>query len=271
MEESIGRLYMAGIVPGLLLSALFMAVIFVLAWIWPGLAPRERAAPWKTRLLGLFGLTPTFLLIFLVLGTIWLGVATPTEAAAFGVTGSVVLAALNRSLSFGMVKDICLSSARTTTMIMLILTSALILQSILALLGTPYAISRAVASWGLKPTAFMIIVIVFYLILGMFMDAFSIMITTIPVILPVVKTLHIDLVWFGVIAVVLTEAGLISPPFGLNLFVIQGLREKRATGGTIREVYIGVLPFFGMMLLEIVLLMLFPQVALWLPQTMMGR
>src|SRR5712691_1439729 len=117
----------------------------------------------------------------------------------------------------------------------------------------------------------MIIVIVFYLILGMFMDAFSIMITTIPVILPVVKALHIDLVWFGVIAVVLTEAGLISPPFGLNLFVIQGLRKKQAKGGTIRDVYIGVLPFFGMMLLEIVLLMLFPEIALWLPQTMMGR
>ncbi len=271
MEESIGRLYMAGIIPGLLLSALFMAVIFVPAMIWPGVAPREPAAPWRTRLLGLFGLIPTFLLIFLVLGTIWFGVATPTEAAAFGVTGSVVLAALNRSLSFGMLRDVCLASARTTTMIMLILTSALILQSILALLGTPYAISRAVASWGLSPTVFMIIVIVFYLILGMFMDAFSIMITTIPVILPVVKTLHIDLVWFGVIAVVLTEAGLISPPFGLNLFVIQGIREKAVGSGTIREVYIGVLPFFGMMLVLIVLLMQFPQIALWLPQTMMGR
>ncbi len=138
----------------------------------------------------------------------------------------------------------------------------------------PYAISRAVVSWGLSPTAFMTIVIVFYLLLGMFMDAFSIMITTIPVILPVVKALHIDLVWFGVVAVVLTEAGLISPPFGLNLFVIQGIREQHAgqkQRGTIRDVYIGVLPFFAMMLVLIVLLMAFPQIARWLPTTMMGH
>lgn len=273
MEESIGRLYIAGIVPGIVLSLLFMAVIFVPALIWPGVAPRERAAPWRTRLFGLVGLVPTFLLIFLVLGTIYLGVATPTEAAAFGVTGSLLLAICNRSLRFSTLKDVCLASARTTAMIMLILTAALILQSILALLGTPYAISRAVVSWGLGPTAFMIIVIVFYLALGMFMDAFSIMVTTIPVILPVVKALNIDLVWFGVVAVVLTEAGLISPPFGLNLFVIQGIREKHSgqdRRGTIRDVYIGVLPFFAMMLVLIALLIEFPQIALWLPTTMMG-
>ena len=274
MEESIGRLYIAGIVPGLMLAGLFMLVIFVPALIWPGLAPRERSISWRAKLVGLLGLLPTAALIFLVLGTIYLGVATPTEAAAFGVSGAFVLAVLKRTLSRAMLKAACLASARTTAMIMLILTAAFVLQSVLALLGMPYAISRAVTSWGLTPTAFLMVVIAFYLVLGMFMDSFSIMVTTIPVILPILKSMQIDLVWFGVLAVILTEAGLITPPFGLNLFVIQGLRQRTAgqTGdGTIRDVYTGVLPFFAMMLVLIVLLMLFPQIAVWLPTTMMGR
>jgi tripartite ATP-independent transporter DctM subunit len=274
MEESIGRLYVAGIVPGLTLALLFMAAIFVPSVVVPRLAPRERGAPWGVKIAGLAGLIPTATLIFLVLGTIYLGVATPTEAAAFGVTGSVVLAALNRSLSVGMLRAACLASARTTAMIMLILTAAFVLQSVLALLGMPYALSRTVTSWGLSSTTFLLVVILFYLLLGMFMDAFSIMVTTIPIILPILKSLGIDLVWFGVLAVILTEAGLITPPFGLNLFVIQGLRQRTGGppgSGTIRDLYVGVLPFLGMMLCLIVLLMIFPQIALWLPTTMMGR
>lgn len=274
MEESIGRLYIAGIVPGLMLAGLFMLVIFVPALIWPGLAPRERSISWRAKLVGLLGLLPTAALIFLVLGTIYLGVATPTEAAAFGVSGAFVLAVGRRTLGLAMLKAACLASARTTAMIMLILTAAFVLQSVLALLGMPYAISRAVTSWGLTPTTFLVVVILFYLALGMFMDSFSIMVTTIPVILPILKSMQIDLVWFGVLAVILTEAGLITPPFGLNLFVIQGLRQRtagQAGEGTIRDVYTGVLPFFAMMLVLIVLLMLFPQIAVWLPTTMMGR
>ena len=274
MEESIGRLYIAGIVPGVTLALLFMATIFVPSVIWPSLAPRERGAPWRVKVTALVGLIPTGALIFLVLGTIYLGVATPTEAAAFGVTGSLALAALGRSLTPRMLREAGLACARTTAMIMLILTSAFVLQAVLALLGTPYAISRAVTSWGLTATAFLVVVILFYLVLGMFMDSFSIMVTTIPIILPILKSLHIDLVWFGVLAVILTEAGLITPPFGLNLFVIQGLRQRTAgasAAGTIRDVYVGVLPFFAMMLVLIVLLMNFPQIALWLPTTMMGH
>ncbi len=274
MEESIGRLYMAGVIPGIMLAGLFMAVIFGATVLQPGLTPRERAAPWRVRLVGLLGLVPTGALIFLVLGTIYLGVATPTEAAAFGVTGSFVLAACSRSLSFGMLRQACLASARTTAMIMLILTAAFVLQSILALLGMPYALSRTVTSWGLSPTTFLVVVIAFYLVLGMFMDSFSIMVTTIPILLPILKSMQVDLVWFGVLAVILTEAGLITPPFGLNLFVIQGLRQRVAGGpsdGTIRDLYLGVLPFFGMMLVLIALLMVWPSIALWLPTTMMGR
>ncbi|MBI4242250.1 MAG: TRAP transporter large permease subunit, partial [Candidatus Rokubacteria bacterium] len=157
--------------------------------------------------------------------------------------------------------------------VMLILTAAFILNSTLAILGVPYAISKAVASWGLTPTGTLIILVVFYLFLGTFMDGFAMMVTTIPVILPILKTMNIDLVWFGVIAVILTEAALISPPEGLNLYVIHGLRQNpggEEARGTILDVYLGVLPFFLMMLMGIALIILFPQIALWLPTTMKG-
>lgn len=273
MEVSIGRLYIAGIFPGILLSLLFMSVIFLAAIVQPGVAPREAGAPWSTRLIGLIDMLPTFALIFLVLGTIYLGVATPTEAAGFGVSGAFVLALLSRRVGVKMLREVFLSSARTTSMVMLILTAAFILNSTLAILGVPYAISQAVASWGLTPTGTLIILVIFYLVLGTFMDGFAMMVTTIPVILPILKTMNIDLIWFGVIAVILTEAALISPPEGLNLYVIHGLRQNPAGGGqkrTIMDVYIGVLPFFLMMLLAIVLIIVFPQITLWLPTTMKG-
>jgi TRAP-type C4-dicarboxylate transport system permease large subunit len=200
-------------------------------------------------------------------------VATPTEAAAFGVVGSLLLAAAARQINLGMLKRVCIGCARTTAMVMLILTGAFILNSVLAILGVPYAISQWVASTGLSPTATMVLIVVFYLVLGTFMDGFSMMVTTIPVILPILKTQHIDLVWFGVIATILTEAALISPPEGLNLYVIHGLREggPEVRKQTILDVYVGVLPFFLTMIVAIVLLMVFPQIALWLPTTMRGH
>jgi len=273
MEVSIGRLYIAGILPGILLSLLFMLVIFFAALLKPGVAPRETAVSWKTRLIGLLDMLPTSFLIFLVLGTIYLGVATPTEAAAFGVSGAFLLALLRGRVNLGMLREVFLSSVRTTAMVMLILTAAFILNSTLAILGVPYAVSKAVASWGLTPTTTLIILVVFYLFLGTFMDGFAMMVTTIPVILPILKTMNIDLVWFGVIAVILTEAALISPPEGLNLYVIHGLRQNpggEEARGTILDVYLGVLPFFLMMLMGIALIILFPQIALWLPTTMKG-
>lgn len=273
MEVSIGKLYIAGVLPGVLLSGLFMAYILAVALVRPGIAPREVGVPWRARLAGLLDMLPTVALIFLVLGTIYLGVATPTEAAAFGVTGAFCLALGTRSVTRRMLAEVFLASARTTAMVMLILTGAFILNSTLAILGVPQAISRAVGEWGLTPLSAILLLVVFYLVLGTFMDGFAMMVTTIPVILPLLKTLKIDLVWFGVIAVLLTEAALISPPEGLNLYVIHGLR--RAGGGsrssTIMDVYVGVLPFFLLMMLTIAILILVPSVATWLPTTMRDR
>jgi tripartite ATP-independent transporter DctM subunit len=215
---------------------------------------------------------PTAFLIFLVLGTIYLGVATPTEAAAFGVLGALALALWSGGLTRAMLKEVFRATARTTAMVMLILTGAFILNSTLAFLGVPQALTQAVAAWDLTPTEMVLILVGFYLVLGTFMDGFAMMVTTIPVVLPLLKAMNIDLVWFGVIAVILTEAALISPPEGLNLYVIQGLRKGGGgRSGTILDVWIGVLPFLVIMLFAIWLIIVFPGIATWLPTTMRGE
>lgn len=272
MEVSIGRLYMAGVVPGIMLSLLFMVWIFMVGVARPAIAPREPALAWRQRLIALLDMIPTGFLIFLVLGTIYLGVATPTEAAAFGVLGALALAMWAGGLSRTMLNEVFRATARTTAMVMLILTGAFILNSTLAFLGVPQALTRTVAGWNLTPVEMILILVAFYLVLGTFMDGFAMMVTTIPVVLPLLKAMNIDLVWFGVIAVLLTEAALISPPEGLNLYVIQGLRKAGGGGsGTILDVWIGVLPFFVIMLLAIGLIIVFPQIAIWLPTTMRGQ
>jgi tripartite ATP-independent transporter DctM subunit len=274
MEVSIGRLYIAGIIPGIIVSLLFMLYIFIVAVIRPDWAPREPAVPFGTMVRGLVDLLPTLVLIFLCLGTIYLGVATPTEAAAFGVSGAFVLALLGRKLDRAMLRSVFLSSARSTAMVMLILTAAFLLNSAFAILGIPHAVSKAVVAMQLTPATTVLWLVVLYLILGTFMDGFSMLVTTIPVVLPLLKAQNIDLVWFGVIAVMLTEAALISPPEGLNLYVIQGFRQPSAVDtrkGTIWDVYVGVTPFFLVMCLGIALVMVFPALAVWLPNTMRGN
>ena len=273
MEVSIGRLYIAGIIPGILVSLLFMLFIFVVALVRPQWAPREPAVGWPVMLRGLLDLLPTFVLIFLVLGTIYLGVATPTESAAFGVSGAFVLALLARRVTPAMLRGCFLSTARSTAVVMLILTGAFILNSTFALLGIPSAISQTVTAMNLTPLATIAMLVVLYLVLGTFMDGFAMMVTTIPVILPMLKAQNIDLVWFGVIAVMLTEAALISPPEGLNLYVIQAFRKPAEDGGrgTIMDVYYGVTPFFALMMLGVVLVIAFPELAVWLTNTMRGK
>jgi tripartite ATP-independent transporter DctM subunit len=275
-EESIGRLYLAGFIPGFLLAGLFMLIIAVAAKIWPSVAPREAAPSWRTRFLGLLSLFPVIALMFIVLGTIYLGDATPTEAAAFGVVAAFVLAALNRAISVRMVQQVMLKTVRTSSMIMLIVTSAFILSFALAILGVPAQLTAMVAQWNLTPAMFVGLLVIFYLILGTFMEALSMMVTTMPILVPVLKAMGVDLVWFGIIVVILLEAALVSPPEGLNLYIIQGIRksvseEAGVQAGTMLDLWIGVLPFMAGMALFIGLLLLFPGIALWLPDTVMGK
>lgn len=276
VEESIGRLYMAGFIPGFLLAGIFMVIIAVMVKIWPRLAPRETAPSWRIRLVGLLALIPMIALMFVVLGTIYLGVATPTEAAAFGVVAALILTALERRLSLRMLADTALATVRSSCMIMLIVTGAFTLSFALAILGVPAQVTAWVTGLELSPVSLVVFLILFYLLLGTFMESLSMMVTTIPILVPALKAAEVDLVWFGVIMVVLVEAALISPPEGINLYVIHGIRKSVQSqaglpSGTITDLYLGVLPFMLGMAIVLVLLVAFPDIALWLPNLMKGR
>lgn len=275
-EESIGRLYLAGFIPGFLLAGIFMFIIAVAAKIWPAVAPREVAPSWRLRFLGLLSLFPVILLMFIVLGTIYLGIATPTEAAAFGVVASFILAALNRQVTRHMLRQVLVTTVRTSSMIMLIVTSAFILSFALAILGVPARLTQLVSGMQLTPATFVLILVIFFMILGTFMEALSMMVTTMPILVPILKSMGVDMVWFGIIMVILLEAALVSPPEGLNLYIIQGIRksvseEAGLKVGTMIDLWIGVLPFMVGMAMCIALLLMFPEIALWLPNLVMGR
>ena len=327
VEESIGRLYMAGFVPGVLLAITFMIMIGALAVVWRGMAPREQGESfttiegWRVRLLGTLQLLPMVALVFIVLGTIYMGIATPSEAAAFGVSGAFVLAIILNSneiltpflgsflrttglinlftkttqetlrsaqmpppetvravvrRNFLIVQDSFISTVRTTGMIFLIVLAAFTLSFAFARLGISQQIAEGISGLNLNEWQLVLVLVVFYLILGTFMESFAMMVTTVPILLPTLKQADVDLIWFGIIMVLLVEAALISPPEGINLYVLHGVRQdvdreqaERANEvlrqSTIADVWIGVLPFMGCMAIVTGLVLAVPEIALWLP------
>ena len=332
VEESIGRLYMAGFVPGILLALSFMVMIGFLAVIWRGMAPREQGDSfatwegWRARLLGTINLLPVVALIAVVLGVIYMGIATPTEAAAFGVSGAFVLAVLLNSnelltpllgvvlrrtglihlftestretlraaqapsgeavrlvvrRNLSIVQDSFVSTARTTGMIFLILLAALTLSFAFARLGISQEIAGVISGLDLSDWQLVLALVVFYLVLGTFMESFAMMVTTVPVLLPALHQAGVDLIWFGVIIVLLVEAALISPPEGINLYVMHGVRQdvdreeaERANEAvrqsTIKDVWIGVLPFMACIAIVTGIVLAVPEIALWLPDVVYG-
>jgi C4-dicarboxylate transporter DctM subunit len=263
--ESIGQLYIAGIVPGLLLMLAFLIIILAIATIKPAIAPKESPSPLREKLLGLFALIPIFALIFIVLGTIYLGIATPTEAAAFGVSGALVLAVANRRFNARMLRETLLASATTSAMIMFILIGAFLLQFVMSFLGVPLAIARLIAELKLSAIEVIVIVCLVYIILGMFMESMSMIVITVPVLVPVLRALGVDLVWFGIIVVMVVEIGMITPPMGLNLFILHGLAARSGFREiSFLDVFLGVLPFLAALLITLTLIVMFPEIALWL-------
>jgi C4-dicarboxylate transporter, DctM subunit len=266
-DTSVGRLYTAGIIPGLVLTLLFMLVIIV-ACLWrPAFAGAvEARAPLAERLRRLLHLMPPLVVFLLVMGSIYLGWATPTESAALGVVVSLLLCAVNRTLSFRMLHQCFVTTVSITAMIMLIAVSAFFLTFVLGLMGVPQALAALVSDMGTSPLMLIVILTVFYLILGCFLDALAMIVATIPIVFPLVVAMGIDPVWFGIYLVVMAELALITPPVGMNLYVVQGVRKE----GLITDVIIGVLPFLAIMFLMVVLLWWFPEMALWLPRLAFG-
>jgi tripartite ATP-independent transporter DctM subunit len=266
-NTSIGKLFAAGIIPGVTLAVLFMAIIAAACLFNPSWAgAEEEPASLRERLRRLGDLLPLVFIFGVVMGSIYFGWATPTEAAALGVIASLVLAAYYRHLSFRMLHAAFESTVRITAMIMFIILAAFYLNFIIGILGIPQAMTDFVAKVGATPTQTILLLMVFYLILGCFLETLSMMIATIPVVVPVVVHLGFDPVWFGIFLVLMMEIALFTPPMGMNLYVVQGVRG----GGPLRDVVIGALPFLLVMIAFVFAIIAFPEIALWLPGKMLG-
>jgi tripartite ATP-independent transporter DctM subunit len=265
-NTSVGKLFIAGIVPGLMLAGMFMLWIFVSA----SMAKQKLVAihvPLGERIRLLRYLLEPIAVFGVVMGTLYSGIATATESAALGLVVAVAFLIVQGKLSLTLLETCFISSARTTGMILLIVLGAFILNLALALSGIGEAMTKWVTSFGLSRVTLLLALIVFYLILGMFMDTLSMMVATIPLVFPVVQSVGVDPIWFGVFIVLMCELGLITPPVGMNLFVVQGIRTD---GGPVADVIRGALPYAAIMMLFAVLLILFPAIATWLPNYMRG-
>lgn len=272
-EVSIAKLYMAGIVPGLLMMAAFMMVIMAVALVSPSRAPAVQvmAGTMLERLKGLYAILPVLLLMAMVLGTIYAGVATATEAAAFGCSGALVVALAKRRVNRAMLRETFRATAATTGMVLLVLAGAFLLQFILSLAGVPMLVSKWIVSLGLSEIQLILLLCVIYLVLGMFMESLAMIVTTLPIILPILVVMNVDLVWFGIIATILVELSLITPPVGMNLFVMQAVRNRLQSGQGARsmhDVYIGVLPFIAAMIAVLAGVIFYPDLALGLVKRM---
>lgn len=260
-DTSIGQLFLAGIIPGLLLTMLFMSLILVLS-LWKGQAEMPAPVPLGERLRALPDLLPPLIIFLIVMGGIYLGLATPTEAAALGVVTALLLSALAGRLSVRMLHETFTATLRTTAMVMFIIVGAFFLNFVIGLIGLPQAVSAWVGDLGLSALMTMLVLVGVYILLGAIMETLAMMITTIPIVVPLVVSLGFDPIWFGVFLTLLMELALITPPIGVNLFVVQGIREPDSRLG---DVVLGALPFAGAMLLMIAILLAFPGLALWLP------
>ena len=265
-EVSIAQLFVAGIVPGLMLAGLFSGYLGTWASLNPQRVPAADTGLTMTqKLRESRHLIPVVLLIAAVLGSIYSGVATATEAAALGVVGALLISAVQGSLTWATFRDSLLGGTRLYCMIALILAGAAFLTLSMGYIGLPRHLAEWIASLGLSQWQLLVALMLFYVLLGCFLDGISMVVLTMGVILPTVQAAGIDLIWFGIFVVIVVEMAQITPPVGFNLFVLQGM-----TGREIGWIARATLPFFVLMLLGLALLYAFPAIATWLPQQMRG-
>lgn len=262
-DSSVPELYLAGIFPGLMLAGLFMAVVLVACLFRPKWGGDKIETSWAQRIRVLPDLLPPVLLFIAVVGSIYAGIATPTEAASIGVVFALGIAAYNRALTVDMLKQAFEGTMRSSAMIMLIILAAVFLNFVLGFMGVTQAMLQTIEDLGWTPMQTMVVIIGFYILLGMFMETLSMMLTTIPVVFPIVVHMGFDPIWFGILITVLMEAALITPPIGINLYVVHGIRAR---GGDFNDVSVGAIPFLLAMFALLALLLIYPGIAVWLPQ-----
>jgi tripartite ATP-independent transporter DctM subunit len=264
-EQSIGTLLIAGFIPGILEAILYSGMIYTRCRINPALGAGLPAYPWKQRLASLKGVWGMLVLMALILGGIYSGVFTPTEAGGIGAFGALVMALTLRRLQWSELKDSLLETAKTTAMIFATLVGVLILLRLFALSGLTRAFTTFMLDLPLPPLGVLGIILIIYVFLGMFVSATGMLMLTLPLVFPVVMGLGYHPIWFGVIAVRMAEVAFITPPVGMNVYAVRAVTPDI----TVEDIFKGTFWFLAMDMINIVLLIAFPIIALWLPGTMM--
>ena len=262
--ESVGYLFIAGVIPGIIISLMMMAYILILGWVKPELMPAvdiselensDRENPWIVTI-------PALLLVFAVLGSIYFGIATPSESAAIGCLGALAIAAYKRKLTVTNIRQIITDATRTTGMILAILSSALVFGYLLTRLGVPQDLVAWIVDQGFGQYTVLVAIFFLLIVMGMFLDVVSVILIATPLLLPIIKNFNYDPIWFGIVMAIVTEMAVITPPVGLNLFVIQGITPGNTSLMTVAR---GSFPFFLILVLAVVLFTIFPNLVLWLP------
>jgi tripartite ATP-independent transporter DctM subunit len=264
-EQSIGKLFLAGFLPGLLLTLLFIATIAIVAKLKPAYGPPGETQTFRERLAALARSGALLAIVVIVIGGIYLGIFTETEAAAVGALLTMLYTVWRKRFTLPNLSTALLDTIRTTAFVFLILIGAHVLTPFLALTQIPSDLAGALKGMALPPLAVLIVILIIYVFLGMFLEGFAMLVLTMPIVFPIVTALGYDPVWFGIITVLVLEMGLISPPVGINVFVVKGVAGDVPMG----QIFAGIVPFWFAMIVCVALLIAFPQIALVLPNTMM--
>lgn len=265
-EESVGKLFMAGILPGLLLMLLFMATVWIISVIDPAAGPRGEDVALRERLVLLGRAAPLLSIIGASIGGIYAGIFTPVEASAIGAGLVIILAFAKRAINFAAFRGAVVETISTSAMLYMVVIGANVLNPFLAVTHIPEVLGNTLVGFGLGAYGTLVMIILGYVVLGMFLDGLSMLVVTIPIVFPVIQQLGFDPIWFGVVAVIVIEMGMITPPVGLNVFVVKGV----AGDVPMATVFRGVMPFLLAMIVGLLLIIIFPSIALIIPQTMFG-
>ena len=263
-EQSIGRLFLAGVFPGIVLLLLFVLAVTVMCWLRPNFGPAGPATSAGEKTKALLGAGPIVGVIVLTIGGIYGGLFSPVEAAAVGAGIVILIGIVTRTLSIRDFWEASRDSVVTTATVMLILIAAHLINPFLALSHIPTAVGELINSLGLGVTGTLVLILAIYLVLGCFLEGFAMLVLTLPIFFPIIMSLGIDPIWFGVLVVLTLEMGLISPPVGINVFIVKSVAPKVE----LATIFRGVLPFWGMMIVALAILIAFPQITLFLPDTM---
>lgn len=261
VQESIGKLFLAGIVPGIILTILYAMVVYVLCWRNPSIGPPAGSTPRREKIRSLLGLIDTIALFGLVMGGLFIGWFTPTEAGAVGAGGAIIIGVARRRLNWEGLKNALLDTIRVSGMLYMIIIGAIVFGKFATVTRVSFGLASWAESLALPAVGIMAILIVIYLIGGLFMDSLALVTLTIPIFFPLVQRMGFDPIWFGVIIILVAEMGVITPPVGVNVYVIKGI----ATEVPLETIFRGVMPFTIAVLITLGLMLAFPQLALFLP------